>query len=486
VVCGAFVGLALLTLQLPRAIRTQAQPGGLDWPKYLYDNSGSGFTPETLITPANAAAVAARSGWPVHAANPRVISTQPLVVNGLVYWGSWDGFEHATPASGGGDTWSVNIGTSSTPACGSIGVASTADIASVGATPYLFVGGGGTSSAGGGQAQLYALNPATGAVYWHTPLGAAPDNQVWDSPAVYTANGRTSVYIGLASFCDEPLVQGKLFELDAATGVIQHVFSTVPDGCLGAGIWGSPTIDTSDGSIYVVTGNPGSCSTGEIYAVDLLKLRASDLTLLDFWQVPAAEQVGGTVQGDSDFGNTPTLFTGTVKPGLSQRNLVGVGNKNGIYYVFDRASLTRGPMARLKIARGCGDPFCGGTISPSAWDGSQLYVAGGATSVQGVNFKGSLRAFSPNNLVQPLWTLPFTDGPVLGAVTASPGLAVVGEGPYTVVVHSTTGAILVKRPVSSILSSQPATFFAAPSIAQGVLYEGDIYGNLYAYSVGGQ
>jgi polyvinyl alcohol dehydrogenase (cytochrome) len=479
------VAVTALALQLPRALTTQAQSAGVDWPKYLHDNGSSGFTTETLINATNALALAARSGWSVHDAAGAVISTQPVVVNGLIYWGSWDGLEHATPTSGGSDTWSVNLGKSSTPACGTIGVASTADIANVGTAPYLFVGGGGSSIAGGGQAQLYALNPATGAVYWHTPLGAAPDNQIWSSPAVYTANGQTSVYVGLASFCDDPLVQGELFQVDAATGTVQHVFSTVPAGCLGATIWGSPTIDPTDGSVYVATGNPGPCSSGETYAVDLLKFRASDLTLLDHWQVPAAEQVGGTVQGDSDFGNTPTLFTGTVKPGLPPRNLVGVGNKNGTYYVFDRSNVGRGPLARLKVAKGNADPFFGGTISPSAWDGSQLYVAGGATSIQGVNIPGSLSAYNPNSLVQPVWTLPLTDGPVLGAVTASPGLAAVGEGSYTVLVNSATGAILVKRPASFLTGRSP-TFFAAPSIAQGVIYEGDTNGNLYAYSVGGQ
>jgi polyvinyl alcohol dehydrogenase (cytochrome) len=478
-------------LQLPRATTTRALSSGNDWPKYLFDNTGSGFTSETLIAPTNAAALAPRSGWPVNTGSQQVISTQPVVVNGLVYWGSWDGLEHATPASGGKDIWSVNLGTSSTPACGHIGVASTPDIANVGTVPHLFVGGGGSSTSGGGQAQLYALNPATGAVYWRTPLGVAPDHQVWSSPAVYAASdGRTYVYIGVASFCDVPLVPGQVFQVDAATGVIQHVFNTVPSGCTGAGIWGSPTIDPADGSIYVATGNPGPttsvCTTGEPYAVDLLKLRASDLTLLDSWQVPAAEQVGGTVQADSDFGDTPTLFTGTVRPGLSQLNLVGVGNKNGTYYVFNRTSLQGGPLARLKIAKGSADPFSGGTISPSAWDGSLLYIAGGLTSVQGVNFSGSLRAFNPNNLAQPVWTVPFSDGPVLGAVTASPGLAVVGEGPYTVVVQSSNGVILFKHPVNSILTSRPATFVAAPIIAQGALYEGDIYGNLYAYSVAGQ
>src|SRR5207248_2849270 len=79
--------------------------------------------------------------------------------------------------------------------------------------------------------------------------------------------------------------------------------------------------------------------------------------------------------GDSDFGSTPTLFWGTVTPGGASRALVGVANKNGLYYVFDRVNVAGGPVARLRIAQGGNPPTSGnGSISPSAFDGVRLYV----------------------------------------------------------------------------------------------------------------
>ncbi len=109
-------------------------------------------------------------------------------------------------------------------------------------------------------------------------------------------------------------------QMDATTGAITHIFNTVPNGCQGGSIWSSPTIDTVAGVIYISTGNPGPCSTSEPHAPALIKLRASDLTFLDAWQVPSNDQIG-----DSDFGATPTLFDTTIAG--ARKQLVGIVNK---------------------------------------------------------------------------------------------------------------------------------------------------------------
>lgn len=468
-------------------------PGGSagagDWTRYLHDGASSSFADDTLITPDNAALLAPRPDWPVRTANGSTISVQPIVAGGMVYWGSWNGIFHATPVAGEGDVWQTSLGLDSAPACGRSGIVSTADLDSVaipggGTERLLFVGGGGNASGGGQLAQLYALNPATGAIQWHTPLGRAPNVVVWSSPILdtYSVLGvpRTSVYIGLASNCDMPLVQGAFVQLDAYTGAVQNIFQVVPPVCTGGAVWGSPTLDPADGSIYVPTGNPGGCVQAEPYSNSLLKLRAADLTLLGNWQVPAAEQVP-----DGDFGSAPTLFTGTVTPGGAKRSLVGIANKNGLYYVFDRSDISAGPVARVRVALGSDDVAKGGSIAPSAYDGKRVYVAGSRTVINSVTHTGSVRAFDPNDFSTPLWVTPLDDGVPLSAVTAVPGLAFVGEGPYTVVVHTSNGAVLLKLPVANIGAAQPSQLLGPPSVSQGVVYEGDSGGRLYAYSVGG-
>ena len=181
---------------------------------------------------------------------------------------------------------------------------------------------------------------------------------------------------------------------------------------------------------------------------------------------------------DGDFGDTPTLFTGTVKSGGSSRSLIGVANKNGRYYVFNAHHISRGPVATLRIAKSCGNPESGcGSVSPSAYDGKYLYIAGGGTTIGGVTYKGSIRAFDPNNLTTAVWANGFSAGPDLGAVAADPTVVVAGAGAFSTVMDSSTGSVLFQ-------DAEPG-FYGAPSIAYGVVYEGDTAGSMHAYSVNG-
>ncbi|MEO7001565.1 MAG: hypothetical protein ABI068_07165 [Ktedonobacterales bacterium] len=143
--------------------------------------------------------------------------------------------------------------------------------------------------------------------------------------------------------------------------------------------------------MYFSTGNDGPCAVSEPYAVSLIALRTTDLTLVGYWHVPAAQQ-----GADSDFGATATLFSATING--AQRLLVGAANKNGYYYTFDRTNLAAGPLWRTQVANTGDCPQCGdGSISPSAWDGATLYVAGGATIINGASCSGSVRSLNPAN-----------------------------------------------------------------------------------------
>jgi hypothetical protein len=481
-------------------------PTGADWPEYLHDASRGGFTSETLINPSNAGSLQAKTGWPVALTNGAIcpntkdtcsnmIFSQPIVatVGGstLVYVGSWNGGEFALCASSctvgsttyatGQVVWQTYLGRNS--GCGgpqnSIiqGVTSAAVVANVaigGVTqPVVFVGGGGDIAqsgavVSGATAQVLALNALTGAVLWRTSLGSAPSHYTWSSPLY--ANG--SLYVGVSSQGDCPLVPGKVVQLAAGTGAVLHSFATMPSGCLGGSVWGSATADSS-GNVYVVTGNGGgACKSPEPYAVAILRLSPT-LALQSHWQIPAAEQVV-----DSDFGTTPTFFSGTVTPGGTKTSLVGAVNKNGLYYVFDQNNLGAGPVDRMRISTGSQNAFKGQSISPSSWDGSRLYVAGGNTTINGTAYTGAVRAFDPNNLSTPLWEDGFTSGTVIGAVSTDPGLAVVGHAGTVTVVTSATGAIS--------FNDSGGTFWGAASIARGVVYIGDTAGNLHAYSVNGR
>jgi outer membrane protein assembly factor BamB len=459
-----------------------AAPVVANWSQYVHDTGKSGYTTDSGITVTNAPSLAPRRNWPVNLGG-KAISTQPLVVNGVVYSGSWDGNEYAINSSGS-VIWKTAVGTddpNNTACPNPIGVASTPAYATLAvggdsqASNVLFLGAGGNDAAGGGSARVDALDAATGRIRWSVPVGPAPATFMWSSPVVYTPAGASvpSVYIGLSSYGDCPLVQGKVLQFDARNGWLQHEYDTMPRGCLGATVWGSPTIDASDGSVYVATGNADSCSTPGGHPESFLKLRAWDLTLVSAWQIPSSQSFF-----DNDFGSTPTLFSGTVTPNGASRSLVGIAAKTGLFYVFNRASVGAGPVASLYIAQPGGPDEGLGSISPAAWDGTRLYVGGGQPFANNSSLKGVVYAWNPNNLSAPLWTDPMP-GTVLGAVTASPGLVFFGQGPTLSVVRASDGGGL------RWLTSGNGIFEGAPSVSRGVVYEGDSNGNLFAYSVNG-
>ncbi|MHB8600544.1 MAG: outer membrane protein assembly factor BamB family protein [Ktedonobacteraceae bacterium] len=453
---GMVTGLLLLlsVLFAPTALAATG-----DWPTYVSDGAHDGYnSAETVINPSTAPNLKLK--W-THSAGGG-ISTQPVEANKLVYWGSWDGYEHATNLSGG-FVWSNYLGQTTDTSCNpvTVGVASTATIATVSingvSTSVDFVGGG--------NANFYALNAMTGKTIWQTSLGSSPSHFLWGSPTIYNGN----LYEGVASYGDCPLVQGQVVMMNGSTGAIEHVFDTVPNGCVGAGVWGAPTIDPATGWLFVVTGNGGPCGSAEPYQEAMIKLNAADLSYVTSWQVPASQQ-----GNDTDFGDTPTFFTATING--TSTPMVGVGNKNGIYYAFNRNLIHTGPVWEDTLAAGGDCPLCGdGIISPSAFDGQTLYIGAGKTTINGANCAGGLRAVNPAN-GNYIWEHCMTGGPILGAVSVVPGVVAITEGTYLIVVDAKTSATLFRYHDTG----SGSLFYGSPSISRGVLYVGNMDGHLYA------
>ncbi len=396
------------------------------WTTYLQGSDRAGFTAGSELNQTSAPNLSL--AWKTSDAGPaHGVFSQPIVSNGLVYWGSFDGYERATDTSGK-LVWQTFLGTSSPPACtnpSSAGIASTGTVTTdvpVGtATSVLYVGGG--------NSVLYALNAATGAVLWSYYVGNSPNTFLWDSPLVFG----NSVYIGVASFGDCPLVQGQLLQLNRVTGALQNTFDVVPNGCDGGGIWDSPTLDAAAGTIYFDTGTPADNCPSTPGGPSVYEVRASDLSLVGSWTIPVAQQLG-----DPDFGATPTLFTGII--GGQSEPLVGVINKNGLFYAFKRDALAAGPVWTTRIAEGGADPTVGaGDIASAAFDGTTLYVGGDATAT----CTGTVNALNPASGAT-IWQHCFTDGGfVMGAVTGtSGGVVAVGEGKNIAVLSATSGASL--------------------------------------------
>jgi outer membrane protein assembly factor BamB len=321
---------------------------------------------------------------------------------------------------------------------------------------------------------MYALNALTGAILWQTPIAASPDAYLWSSPVFYQATGQPdpSVYEGVADVGEPcPLVRGEVVQLDALTGQVLNTFFAAPAGCTGATVWGSLTVATD--AVYAVTGNRGACGVAnEQYSFAIVKLDARTLNVLDSWKIPKSERTNT----DDDFGSVPILFSRIVS-GQTQL-LVGAPNKSGIFYIWDCNNLASGPLYRLTVA----NPRAA-DIAPASFDGTTLYIGSPATTVGGLKTAGSVRAFPVDTLPTPAWETPLTS-PVLAAVISAPGIVVVGDGHRTVVLDANTGSVIASLQ-AALVGTKRGMFWSAPVIANGVLYEGDTNGILYAYSPGG-
>ena len=140
-----------------------------DWTSYLNSTQTGYNAAETTLKSSNVGTLALK--WS-HTSG--AVSAQPIVSKGVVYWGSWDGLEHAYTIAGT-KLWETQLGQTSDASCSppNIGVGSTASAGTAGSTPAIFVGGGGNVSADGHD-NLVALNASTGAVIWRTDIGTSP------------------------------------------------------------------------------------------------------------------------------------------------------------------------------------------------------------------------------------------------------------------------------------------------------------------------
>ncbi len=435
------------------SVLSQTNPG--DWPTYMKDIGHSGFNANESVLNVNTVPNL-KVHWQYHVGAR--ISSQPVVADGVVYWGSWDGYEHATTLAGQ-QLWRTFVGMTIPRSGCSIppaGVAASATVTSIsinGTTTSVVI-------VNGGNAHVYALRASDGSVLWSTAVGTSPDYMLWGGTTVYNGN----VYTGVSSFGDCPLVTGKVVQLDASTGNILHSFNTVPTSCRGASVWMTPTIDIAEQALYVSTGNKGTCKTPETLAYALVKLSAIDLSFIDSWQLPAADQ-----KGDNDFGSTPTLFTATISG--QQREMIGFVNKDGVYYAFDRSHISAGPIWQFDLSSAPNN------IASSAWDGTTLYTAGTLTTIKGKTCKGSVRAHDPaTGTVKWEYCAP---GKIIASLAAIPGVIFAGANNQLVALNATTGTQLF----SFTDTSKQSIFWGCCTVSNGIVYAGNEAGNLFALGV---
>jgi polyvinyl alcohol dehydrogenase (cytochrome) len=354
----AAITLVVLVTASPSLAAPAAPARGADWPVAGQNSSNTGFqAAEHQISPANAGRLAPK--WVFTTGGP--VSATPTVVNGVVYAVDWGGNLFAINDSSGHLAWTRRISDYN----GVPGSLSRTAVAVGGDTLLLGDLPNGLSWPSGEGAHLIAVDAATGNLRWITRVDNHPASRI--TGAAVVAGG--VAYVGVSSL-EEALAadptypccsfRGSAVALDVASGRVLWKTVTVPEGFSGGAIWSStPAVDPQRGSVYVTTGNNYSvppdvltcvrnggqnCLPPDDHVDSVLSLDRSSgavnwssrATTYDAWTVacqvnPAAPNCPSPAGPDFDFGAGPNLFT----VASSGRQLLGAGQKSGIYWAFD-------------------------------------------------------------------------------------------------------------------------------------------------------
>jgi len=340
-----------------------------EWLGYLDGPLHTSYSPsQTLITPANASSLTRQ--WTAAAGAP--FTASPTVTTGAVYIGGANGIFYKLSEHTGKVLNEINLGAQPALTCAAEGISSTA---TVGYDPH---GHAQTVYVAGGDGYLYALRASNLSVEWRSVIGI-PSQTVnnyydWSSPTVI--NGR--IYIGISSSCDLPLIRGGVIEFSQATGAKLAEYFTVPKGKrnVGGSVWSSIGV-APDGDVYATTGN-GPGRKPQLQSSEAILKFSPSLKLLGSFHVPQKQ-----VTTDGDFGASPVFFGGDV----------GACNKNGVFYAVRQSSMKLAWWKRIAKPNG----GYGECLAAPADNGTDLFLAGAATTIDGTAYLGSVQERAPGN-----------------------------------------------------------------------------------------
>jgi polyvinyl alcohol dehydrogenase (cytochrome) len=297
---------------------------------------------------------------------------------------------------------------------------------------------------GDARGRLHALDRATGNEVWNVALDTHPNTRIFSSPVLAPApptGGGDVLVIGVASVelalnKADYTFRGSVVGLDPATGTLRWRLP-VSFGTDGAGVsvWSSAAIDPARGLAYIGTGQAYEAPAGPL-SDSLLAIRygtgelawSRQFTANDVYTFFAPPPRGP----DADIGAAPNLFR------AGGRDLVGVGDKAGIYAVFDRETGATVWARQLTPGSALGGVMVVGAYDQTAGANGVIYVASN------------------------------TMNPAALATPSDPS-----HRSTTFALDAATGAVLWQR-------EMPGATFGALAVANGVVYQPTVPGVLYA------
>jgi alcohol dehydrogenase (cytochrome c) len=324
-VTGAFAGNVNGQVTSERLLNSSKEPQ--NWLTYSGDYAGHRFSALDQINKGNAHALAAKWVYQTLAADR--FETTPLVADGILYGTGPDNRAFALDARTGRPIWLYQrqLPTDIRPCCGRVN----RGVAILGNKVFM----------GTLDAHVVALDAKTGNVIWDV---AAVDYRKGYSFTPAPLVVKNLVIIGVSG--GEYGIRGFVDAYDADTGERKWRFYTVPGPgepenesweaeswkIGGAPAWITGAYDPAYNQLFWTTGNPSPSNRGEgragdnLYSNTLLALDADTGKLKWHFQFTKHDE------HDWDATEVPVMID------LGEKHLIAQANRNGFFYVLDRAT----------------------------------------------------------------------------------------------------------------------------------------------------
>jgi alcohol dehydrogenase (cytochrome c) len=503
--------------------RYRAVTSQRDWTTYHGDVSGNRYTTMTQIDRSNVTRLAPRWVFPM----PNVagsVETTPLVVDGVMY------------VSSANEAWAIDAGNArqlwhfqrarTKGVAGNAGGGINRGVAVSGDRLFMVTD----------NAHLISLNRFTGELLWDTEMA--------DWRLNYNATGAPLVAGNLVvagTAGGDEGVRGFVAAYDTATGKEAWRFWTVPNAGepgsetwvgtqtehRGGATWMTGSYDAQLDLLYWPTGNPGLDYFGNnrqgdnLYTDSVLALEAKTGKLRWYFQFTPHDI------HDWDAQEPPVLVDASWRG--QPRKLLLQANRNGFFYVFDRASgellLAKQFLKKLTWARGIdakgrpilndlpqnadGDTYvCPGfqgganwystSFNPATgfyyfqalercnlftprdmeWQPGKSFMGGSARPAPGETFTKSVRAMNVQT-GEIAWDLPQGPAPVTasaGLLSTATGLVFFGENSGSfAAADARTGKVLWEFPTNHVWKASPMTYmfdnvqYIAVAVGQSIM-----------------
>lgn len=388
------IGLLLFAWSL-----TQPHPNGNNfWLSLTSNFNNTRYQPNSTVDSQNVGNLTER--WFI--GTNAFVTSNPVVLNGNVYFADWSGNVYSANIVNGLINWRVNLG------------------GAISSTPTL-ANGKVYVAFGPNQTKIFSLWQNNGSTIWNTTLNVT-EKGIWGSPTVY--NGL--LYIGTAGagqpggqIDNNSSKRGQLFALNATTGKVLWNFTVMVGNAGGAAVWSSAVVDPQINSIYFGTGNAYTNGSNTSYAYSVVSLDATTGTTKWIYSAYNSHQEGD----DYDFGDTPNLFQ--MRVGSSQVQVLGIGSKNGYYYILNRTDGKFISKFNAGTAGSSGGIIgLSGVVQKFGNDDPEIFIPS-YYDIPNVTCCGMVEALVPStNTVE--WQF-YTPGNIRGSVTVIPGAVLFGD-----------------------------------------------------------